>query len=127
MATVTVRQSITKDGVTLSQDVDVQGSYEEIDETVAGEATDSEIDYALDVSACKLFWIESDQPCTVETNSGSAADNSLTLAADEPYLWYDGCGATFVLDTDVTSLFVTVPGTTGANIKIRHLRDATPS
>jgi hypothetical protein len=98
----------------------------EIDESVANGATDFAIAAAIDVSAVKAFYLLSDQAVTIETNSGSAADDTLTLVANRPYEWDTDSEDAFLLGTDVTSLFVTNASGSTANITLRCGSDATP-
>ena len=96
----------------------------EVDETFP-QGNDQGLVMTLDVSQVKAFWIQSDQNCTIETNSSGAPTNTLSLLANKPYVWYEGAYDAFKLTADVTQLFVTVPGATSANIKIRALYDPT--
>ena len=97
-----------------------------VTESVADSQTDFQINVAIDVTAVKSFYIVSDQDVTIETNSGSAADNTLALKAGEPYIFHVSSLDTFLLDTDVTAFFVTNASGSTANIKVRGLQDATP-
>lgn len=76
-------------------------------ETVATAETDYELDFDLDVSLCKSFYLESDQDVTFETNSGAAADDTIALLANKPYQWHVDAYDSFLLGTDVTSVFIT--------------------
>lgn len=95
-------------------------------ETVANGQTDDEIIVAIDVSAVKAFYLVSDQPVTFETNSGSAADNTISLLAGVPYVWTEDSYDSFLLDTDVTSVFITNASGSTATIYLKALMDATP-
>lgn len=95
-------------------------------ETVANGQTDDEIIVAIDVSAVKAFYLVSDQPVTFETNSGSTPDNSISLLAGVPYIWTEDSYDTFLLDTDVTSVFITNASGATATIYLKALMDATP-
>ncbi len=44
---------------------------------------------------------------TVETNSGSAPDNTFSLADGKPQFWFNGTGSSNSIEDDVLSLFVT--------------------
>lgn len=121
--------SYTGSGRTTSpaQSAEATGSQEQyIEETVANGQTDSAIVFALDVSACKSFFAVSDKAVTLETNSGSAADNTIALAANVPYFWNVNSYDSFLLDTDVTAIYITNASGATATIKIHALTDATP-
>lgn len=94
--------------------------------TVPGSTTDMQVDVAIDVSQLKSLYIKSSTALTIETNSGSAADDTLTLVANEPLVWWDGCGWSCPLTVDVTGMFLTKAGAGDANVQMRFLVDATP-
>jgi hypothetical protein len=77
-------------------------------------------------STVKVFWIYSDVAITVETNDGSAPDDTLTLAAGIPYMYVNDGEDAFLLGTDVTALFITNASGSTANITCRCLQDSTP-
>lgn len=86
--------------------------------------TNTQVSFTLDVSAVKSFYIRSSTAATVKTNdSGSPAD-TLTLAADVPYVWNTDKLDTFLLGTDVTTLYVT--NATDTEFEIDVITDATP-
>ncbi|HUU34156.1 MAG TPA: hypothetical protein VMW48_08830 [Vicinamibacterales bacterium] len=111
----------------LSQDIAVTDSAAiAIDEAIASNATDFEIACVLATAEIAGLWMECDQAVTVETNDATAADDTITLRANEPLAWYTNCYYTSLLTADVTALFVTcATGTTGT-FKMRCLYDATP-
>lgn len=94
--------------------------------TVPGETTDMQVDVAIDVSQLKSLYIKSTTALTIETNSGSAADDTIVLVANEPLLWWDGCGWACPLTADVTGMFLTKAGAGDANVQMRFLVDPTP-
>ena len=125
--TAVVRQEITAGGVTVAREVSkTGGSLVQLEESVADSTTDGEITFTLDVTATKAFYIVSSQVVTIETNNGTTPDNTLTLAAATPYVWHDTDEDAFLLDTDVTSIFVTNASGSTANIVIVALSDPTP-
>lgn len=125
--THTQQRSITVSGRTITKSNDFTGSrIESLDENVADSATDDELAFNLDVSACKSFWIVSDQDVTVETNDGSTPDDTLNLLANKPYMWNEDSYDSFLLGTDVTALFVTNSSGASARIQAEALTDATP-
>lgn len=128
MASRTLRYDYERDNNTISKTVTETGTgVVTIDnETVADSTTDGELAFTLDVSACVMFYIVSDQNVTVETNDGSSADNTLSLIANEPYFWHSSSLDSFLLDTDVTSIFVTNASGSTATIFAEAIYDATP-
>jgi hypothetical protein len=98
----------------------------ELSESVATASTDTLIAVSIDVSAVKAFYLVSSAAITVETNSGSAADDTLSLVAGQPYVWHTGSYDTFLLGTDVTGLYITNASGSTAAIELRVIQDATP-
>jgi len=93
---------------------------------VADESTDLAINIAIDYSALKSLYIVSDQDLTVETNDGTTPDDTLTLLAGKPIVWFEGCGFTNPLSADVTALYATNASGADATLTIKTLQDATP-
>lgn len=126
MASFTVTRSMATPSGTVSKNTTYTGaSLTEIDESIAV-GTDTAIACAIDVSAVKAFWISSDAAVTIETNSGSAADDTLSLVANVPYVWHTSDYNAFLLGTDVTVLYVTNASGGAATISLRVLQDPTP-
>lgn len=128
MATHTLTLAVDGSGVRRSQNIsNTQGGVSLIDgEEVATAETDYEINFDLDVSACKSFYLESNQAVTFETNSGAAPDNTISLRANEPYVWHANAYDSFLLTVDVTSVFITNASGATATIYCVALFDATP-
>lgn len=93
---------------------------------VADESTDLTANVAIDYSAVKLLYIVSDQDLTIETNDGDTPDDTLTLVANKPLVWFEGCGYTNPLSADVTAVYLTNASGTDATLNIKVLQDATP-
>lgn len=98
----------------------------EITEDVATGQTDSQINVAIDVSEVASFVLVSTQNVTFETNSGSAADDTIALLANVPYIWNTSSYDAFLLGTDVTAIFITNASGATATISLRCVQDATP-
>lgn len=96
------------------------------DVAVAGASTDLQIDVALDISALSMLCIVCDRDITLETNSGSAADDTIALKAGEPLLWWSNSPLALPLTVDVVSIFATLAAGTAATLSIRALHDSTP-
>lgn len=103
------------------------GSLEiNLSESVSNGQTDFQINVAIDVSAVKTFYLVSDQAVTVETNNGTTPTNTISLTANDPYVWWTNSYDTFKLTGDVTALFITNASGSTANIELRAIVDATP-
>ncbi len=121
---------ISNDGVSFSASVASSGGLEvNVDETIAGSSTDLAVAFACDVSQLKSLFILATAAMTIETNSGSASDNTITLAANVPFSWTNQDGLDLrdtgetAITTDIASLFVT--SSAGGSLKIRALVDPT--
>lgn len=128
MATHNLTLSVSGSGVTREKTIaNTQGGVALIDgETVSTGQTDYEINVDLDVSACKSFYLESDQDVTFETNDGTTPDDTIALKANKPYVWHVDAYDSFLLGTDVTSVFITNASGSTATIYLVALYDATP-
>lgn len=119
--------SWARNGETIAQTVTLGADGEaNRNVTVAGSATNMEVDIGLDVSALQEVYVLSDQDLTLKTNSTGSPDDTLTLTANKPLIWYVGCGWANPLTADVTKFYFTNAGTTPANVKVRTLQDTTP-
>ena len=80
------------------------------------------------MTALKSLWISSDQDLMIETNSGSAPDDTIHVIGGNPIWWDAARGAEdpAPLTADVTQIFVTNAGSTAAVLRILGLQDATP-
>ena len=74
---------------------------------IPASSTNYNILAAIDVSQVVAFHMQANTALTVKTNSSSSPANTITLVADQPYQFVTGDYNTFLLTTDVTSLFVT--------------------
>ena len=97
-----------------------------VDETIANGQTAFQINVAIDVSAVKAFYICADQNVTVKTNSSGSPDDTLNLIANEPYAWHNTSLSAFLLDTDVTAIFVANASGSAAALTLRVIQDASP-
>lgn len=79
---------------------------------------------AIDVSQLKVLHIQANAAMTIKTNSSGSPDDTLTIAANKPLLWFEGCGMTCPLDTDVTQLYVA--SVAGGSLQITIGQDVTP-
>lgn len=104
--------------VTITEDAAVYA-----DLTAAGEATTA-ADLAIPYASLSALFITSSQDVTIKTNSADTPDDTITLTAGVPLLWYEGCGHANPLTADVASLHMVVAGATAATVKVRALYDA---
>ena len=126
MATFKVRSNLFVDGVSVvSGEKDVTDTLRiSLSESVDTGQTDKQIAVTIDEDALKAFWLSSTQNVTVETNSGSAAQETFALVAGVPVIW-TGTGTKPISD-DVTGLFVTNASGATATITLEALVDPTP-
>jgi hypothetical protein len=96
------------------------------DESIADSSTDEEVEISFPYANLQALRLISDQDVTIETNDGSAADDTITLEANVPLVWWDGCGHANPFSADVTSLFITNASGSSANVKGDFLWDAIP-
>lgn len=108
--------------VTKTQDAEV--SIEDLAVTMP--VTDKQYTIAIDVSALEFIGIVCSKDATLETNSSSSPANTITLKADEPYLWWKNAPWVNVLTTDVTAFFLTVAGAGTFDFQVNLLQDPTP-
>lgn len=127
MATHTITKTIqTPEGQTSKSKSYTGSSVVAVEESVSNGATDLQINIAIDVSAIKSVYIASDKAVTIETNSGSVPDDTLTLVADVPYEWQTDSYSACLLTVDVTKVYVTNSSGGTATLQIYCLQDATP-
>jgi len=102
------------------------GQLVTIDEDIPDSTTDDLVALTLDVSQIQAIFITSNQAITLETNNGSAPDDTITLAANGCVIWTTADGATLrPLQTDVTALYVTNASGSTATLRCRFLVDPT--
>ena len=94
-----------------------------ISQSIAAGTVDQEILLALDVSLLKMIVIQSDVNLTIKTNSSGSPANTLNIVANTPYIWGEGDYNALLLTTDVSKIFVSVPGAAAANLQLLALVD----
>ena len=134
MAKHTITYGIDASGISQSKPIsNTQAGVNLIDgETVATAETDFEINFDLDVSACKSFYLVSDQDVTFETNSGTVdpgVDGEvIALRANEPYVWHTNSYDSFLLTVDIDAgVFISNASGETATIYCAALYDVTPA
>lgn len=124
--THTVNQQVFAAGATITaQKAYSAGQQVSVDTNVAIGATNLNLVFALDVSQVQSFVMVSDQNLTVKTNSSGSPANTINLLANVPYVWTADAYHTFLLTTDVTSLYVTNASGALARLQIQALSDET--
>jgi hypothetical protein len=109
---MSLTRGLVADGVSISKRLTVSvESVHNVDISVAN-GTDQLVAFVCDVSQLKCLYIVADGALVIETNSSSAAANTITLAANVPFQWIFGDNplrdtANAALTTDITSLYVT--------------------
>lgn len=117
----------SRSGESISKTVTVTADSEyNADIPLTASQADEQVAATLDVSEIKSIFISSDVDVTLETNSSSAPDETLSITADEPFVWRTGSGVVNPLETDITALYLTNGDATAGTVKIRILYDGTP-
>lgn len=125
--THTMTKGFSRAGESLSQSNSYTGGLEKnLSETIPGASTNLLVNYTLDVSACKSFYMQSTRDMTVKTNSSGSPDDTIALKANEPYQWAPNYANAFELGTDVTALYVTLAAGADDTLVIRSVVDPTP-
>lgn len=132
MFTHTLNRSWSRAGEAINKTFNVTGGAEiNIDEAIPAATTDQLVAFTADVSQIKSLFIVSDKDVLIQTNSGSSAVNTFTLAAGRPFMWSTGDAALADTEgdpvtTDITALYVTnAHETAAAALQIRCLVDPT--
>lgn len=120
--TVGVSRQLSAGGDALSGTVVITGgTKQEKSQSFAANTTDVLIPFAFTRAALKEIWISTDKNVTLETNSGSAPDDTIALAAGDPYHWRATNGVKQPFAADVTGLYFTNGAGAVANIEVRVL------
>lgn len=86
---------------------------------VAGSATNQKWDMTATKAKLNLILIYSDVPVTLKTNSSGSPTETISIPAGEPVLWSANGPLTCPFSANITGgIFITVPGTTLANLLI---------
>ncbi len=81
---------------------------------------------SIDVSQIKFLVIVANADCTLKFNSSGAPTPTMTLKANEPYLWWVNAPWVNVLTVDVTGVYITNAATGTMDLTIRGIVDPTP-
>ena len=116
----------TNDNVSQAVNITADGKINEGVISVPSESADLQVIQSIDVSQLKSLMLLSTVDMTIETNDGTTPADTLTLAANVPLLWFEGCGFDNPLTTDVTALFLTTGDVGEGTLTMRGLMDLTP-
>jgi len=101
-------------------------SENDLEEVVAGSATNVEYDLVLTVANIVSMIIYSDHDLVIKTNSTAAPGNTVTLTAKKQVVWNTDSVMAKPFTVNTTKLFVSNAGTPAASLKIRVLEDIAP-
>lgn len=108
--------------ISLQKSITLTGGTEvNLDLSVAGSTTNQLHTIAIAVAGLQDVYMVSDQALTIKTNSSGSPQETITLAAGQPLVWYAGCGLTTPFAGNITALYITNGGTTAANFSFRSL------
>ena len=97
-----------------------------VDESIADAQTNKLVSLAFTLAALKVIAILSTRAITVKTNDSGAPQETLSIAANVPFVYIPGSGVASPFAGNVTALYVTNASGGAAALTIRGLVDATP-
>jgi hypothetical protein len=97
-----------------------------IDIDIADATTDQLVDFVLDVSEIKSFFMVADGIITIETNSSSAPPDSWTTVANVPIVWHSDSPHANPFSVDVTALYLTNASGASVRFQLEVVFDSTP-
>lgn len=93
---------------------------------VPEDSTDLEVAVAIDFSQLVNIFMLSDVDMTVETNSATVPDDTITLSAGVPLIWNADAPNSNPFTADVTAFFLTTGAVGAGTFKAEILQDSTP-
>jgi hypothetical protein len=125
--THTLTLAWTRNGETINNSVAIMPEGEQnLDIPVPAPSTNLQVALTIDVSALSIVYVSTDQTVTLKTNSSGSPDETITLTAGKPIIWYTGCGWTNPFGHDLTAIYITRGSGAAATVKFRYGYDATP-
>ena len=101
-------------------------SASKVKDQFAGGSANVLVAFPLVKARTQMFAFTSDQPATIKTNSTSSPQETITLAAGGSYTWNAQHPEANPIVGDITALYVSVAGTSPANVTVYALTNATP-
>ena len=101
-------------------------SSSKVKDQFAGGSVNVVVAFSLVKARTQMFSFSSDQPVVIKTNSATSAQETITLAAGAAYTWNALHSEANPILGDISALYVSVPGTTPANVTVYALTNATP-
>ena len=124
---IQLNRGIVVGGISLTKGETCTGSLQlRLDETIATGQTAFEINIAIDISAVKGIFIMSTKNITVKTNSSGSPTDTITLLANQPYLWSPEDDADIIFTGDVTKLYVANASGASATLTLEGVADSSP-
>jgi len=124
--TGSVRMIISGIGNTIDANIAIAGTGAiVIDESIADLVTDGLIDCSFVLARLTAFYMCADQALEIATNSAGAPQETITLAANKPFVYVPGSGLPSPFAGNVTGLYVTNASGAAASLQIRALLDVT--
>jgi hypothetical protein len=105
--------------VTISTEVENNVSV-----SVPASTTNQQAALAFTVADVEMVYMISDVTVTLKTNSSGSPQETITLTAAKPVIWYTGCGLTIPFAGNVTTIYLTNATAGAAAVNIRILKQA---
>lgn len=106
----------------LQQAVSLTGQLEQnLTFSLAGSTTNELHALAFTTTKLQLFLCISDQDITLKTNSSGSPQDTITIKAGIPFIWYANMGITVPFAGNVTASYWTNAGSTAANVQVKCL------
>lgn len=131
MITHTHTRGIVAGGLSFSRAIAVSaGAENNIGEPIPASGVNQPVAFAVNVSKLQSLFIVAAAALVIKTNSSGSPANTITLAADQPFIWQIGDGtlrdtAGVTISTNISSLFVTNPVALPIDLQIFALVDPT--
>lgn len=115
-STYSVQDTIESDG---------EVNYDSVPD-IPDATTNKEVDVAFALAKLKAIYLYASQDVTVKTNSTGSPDDTISLVAEKPLVWYTGGSFANPFTADVTKLYITNASGSDATVRLRALVDVTP-
>jgi hypothetical protein len=125
--TISLQTGFTVDGAAIASSSPISvtaAAAARIDGEAFAQANDQEMEIAFPYANIKGYILYSTVACTIETNSSSAPDDTITLAAGVPKTFITGGQTTNLFTDDVTTIFVSAAAAGALTMYVAY--DPTP-